>query len=118
MTRVDAGLRRLFVAQWQQEVKTEKRSNGGTLVVVEIGSAPLVCDREVETTVPVDISRSDSSTDLRLVQSEVSGKVVVTAILRPHEERVVIVTAHVVARLEAGPASRVVQELIVAHRQF
>src|SRR5688572_20788691 len=86
--------------------------------MVEIGSVPLVCHREVQATVPIDISRRDSSTHLKFVQAQVPGKVVVATVLRPHEERVVIVTAQIVARLKSGPTARVVQELIVAHRQF
>jgi hypothetical protein len=118
MARTDQRLRRFAGTEWQQKMKSEKVAAVPTIVVIKIGWLPLISDDEVEPAIAIHISQCNPATDLGLVQSHVSGHVVVPAISGPNKKRIVLVAAKIISRLKPRPTARMGHKSIVAHRQL
>src|SRR5688572_4223296 len=103
------------VSNWKAKPEPEEGARIVALVAVEVRSFPLVRDRVIETPVAVNICCRDAAGEQRLIERKLCGDVVKTTIRGAHEEVIMAATADVIAGLQAGPTTRVTEQLIVAH---
>src|SRR5262245_9439052 len=99
----------------KSEPDSQEGARTGALIVVEVRSLPLISDRVVKTTIPIDVGGSDPASHQRLVQRKLCCDVMKTTIWSAYEEVIVSLTAQVSASLKDGPATRIAEKLIVSH---
>jgi hypothetical protein len=115
MTRTDSQRSRV---ERLEEMEPQKRADMRTLIPVERRVTPHIRHGEVQSTIAINISDSNTSTHLWFMETQLWSNIIVSAIWSSHIEWVVLVAANVGTRLKHMVESGIVYERFTAQTQF